>query len=139
MLLKDADADGPISVLEEVGSIAHEHEELKAGVWLEPDPALLRKKVWKDRTEKHRNVAGKMFLEGGWTQKKLFDIGWSDVSQCQACQMEKGPEKHRLCHCLEWPEIRREIAEAFKKCAAKGEKVEERMEVAKRYRRAPSQ
>ena len=57
-------------MLEEVGCKAHEHEELKEGVWLEPAPALLRKKVWKDRTEKHRNVARKMFLEGGWTQKK---------------------------------------------------------------------
>ena len=32
----------------------------------------------------------KIFLEGGWTQKRLFDIGWSDVSLCQACQMVGG-------------------------------------------------
>ena len=43
----------------------------------------------KDRenwTEKHRNVARKIFVEGGWTQQRLCDIGWSDVSQCQACR-----------------------------------------------------
>ena len=131
-------AEGPISVLEEVGRKQHEHEELKAGVWLEPDPALLRKKVWKDRTEKHRNVARKMFLEGGWTQKKLFDVGWSDVTQWQACPKEEGTEKHRLYTCPGWPEIRREIPEADKKWEQNARR-SKKVEVAKRYRRAPSQ
>ena len=54
----------------------HEHEELIEGEWLEPALALLRKKVKGDSTEKHCNVARKIFLEGGWTQKRLFDIGW---------------------------------------------------------------
>ena len=63
----------------------HEYEELKEGAWLEPGLALLRKNVKVHWTERHRNVARKIFLEGGWTQKRLFDIGWSDVSQCQAC------------------------------------------------------
>ena len=76
----------------------HEHEELKEEVWLEPALALLRKKVREDWAEKHRNVARKIFLEGGWAQKRLFDIGWSDVSQCQACHVEEGTEKHRLYH-----------------------------------------
>ena len=53
----------------------HEYEVLKEGAWLEPAQALLRKKV-KNWTEKRRNVARKIFLEGGWTQKRLFDIGW---------------------------------------------------------------
>ena len=66
-------------------------------------------------TEKHRNVSRKIFLEGGWTQKRLFVIGWSDVSQCQACQKEEGTEKHRLYHCPEWYEVRREIPEALRK------------------------
>ena len=35
-----------------------------------------------DWTEKHGHVARKIFLEGGWAQKRLFDIGWSDVGQC---------------------------------------------------------
>ena len=81
-----------------------------------------------DWTEKHRNVARKMFLEGRWTQKRLFDIGWSDASHCQACQMEEGTEQHRVYHCPEWHEIRREIQEAFKKWEQKGGNVEERVE-----------
>ena len=49
-------------------------------------------------------------------QKKLFDIGWSDVSQCQACQMVEGTEKHRLYHCPESHAVRRDIPESFRKC-----------------------
>ena len=48
-------------------------------------------------------------------QKKLFDIGLSDESACQACHKEKGTEKQRLYHCPEWYEVRREIPEAFRK------------------------
>ena len=46
----------------------HEDEELKEGAWLDPGLVLLRKKVEECWTEKHRNVARKIFLEGGWTQ-----------------------------------------------------------------------
>ena len=56
----------------------HDHEELKEGAWLEPGRALCKKKVKENWTDKHRNVARKIFLEGGWTQKRLLDIGWSD-------------------------------------------------------------
>ena len=48
-------------------------------------------------------------------QKRLFDFGWSGESECQACHKEEGTEKHRLDHCPEWHEIRREIPEAFSK------------------------
>ena len=99
----------------------HEYEELKEGAWLEPGLALLRKKVKEHWTEKHRNVARKIFLEGGWTQKRLFDVGWSDISQCQACQMEEGTEKHRLHHYPEWYEVRQEIPEVFRKLEQKQE------------------
>ena len=88
----------------------HEKEELKEGTWLEPWPALARKREKGDWTEKHRHVARKIFLEGGW-----FDTGWSDNSQCQACQREEGTEKHGLCHCPEWHAVRRGIPEAFRK------------------------
>ena len=93
----------------------HEYEELKEVAWLEPGPALLRKKVKEKWTETHRNVARKIFLEGGWTQKRLFDIGWLDISQCQACHMEEGTEKQRLHHCSEWHAVRRDIPEGFRK------------------------
>ena len=114
----DAGTDGPFSLLEEMGS-QHEYEELKEGAWLEPGLALLRKKVRENWTEIHRNVARKIFLEGGWTQKRLFDIDWSGTSQCQACKKEEGTEKHRLYHCPEWYEVRREIPEVFRKLEQK--------------------
>ena len=60
----------------------HEYEEFKEGVWLEPALALMRKKMKEDWTEKHRNVVRKLFLEGGWVQKRFFDIGWSYESKC---------------------------------------------------------
>ena len=111
---KDARAEGR-SVFWKKWAAKHEYEELKEGAWLEPGLTLLRKKVKENWTEKHRNVAWKIFLEGGWTQKRLFDIGWSDVSQCQACQMEEGTEKHRLHHYPEWYKVRRKIPDAFTK------------------------
>ena len=52
----------------------HECEELKQGLWLEPALALLPKTTKEEWTEQHRNVARKLFLEGGWVQKRLFDI-----------------------------------------------------------------
>ena len=75
----------------------------------------MRKKVKENWTEKHRSVARKIFLEGDWTQKRLFDIGWSDVGERQACQLEEGTEKHRLYHCSKWHAVRLEIPEAFRK------------------------
>ena len=103
----------------------HDYEELREGAWLEPTPALLRKKLKENWTEMHRNVARKIFLIGGWTQKGMFDIGWSDVSQCQACQIEEGTEMHRLYHCPEWHEVRREVPEAFRKLEQKARTSEE--------------
>ena len=49
----------------------HECEELKEGIWLEPAPALLREKTKEEWTEKHRNAARQLVLEGGWVQKRL--------------------------------------------------------------------
>ena len=115
----------------------HEREELKEGVWLEPAFAFLRKKVRENWTEKQRNVARKIFLEGGWTQKRVFDIGCSDDSECQACQMEEGTD--RIDHCSEWPRSAAGDNRGLQEMGAKGEDVEERVEMAKRHRRASSQ
>ena len=52
-------------------------------------------------------------------QKRLFDVGWSDESKCQACCMEEGTEKHRLYHSPEWYEVRREIPKVFRKLEQK--------------------
>ena len=83
---------------------------------MEPALALLRKKTKEEWTEKHRNVARKLALEGGWVQKRLFDIGWSDESKCQACHKEEGTETHMLFLCLEWHEVRR----SFQKLSESG-------------------
>ena len=53
--------------------------------------------------------------------------------------MEEGTEKHRLYHCSELHEIRREIPESFQKVGAKSENLKERVEVAKRHCYAPPQ
>ena len=119
---------GSISVLEKHGC-----KELKDGAWLEPGQTLLRKKVKENWTEKHRNVARKIFLEGGWTQKRLFDVDWSDISQCQACQKEEGTDKHRFYHGPEWHEVRREDSRSFREAGAKSKNLKEGVEVAKRY------
>ena len=85
----------------------HDYEEME-GIWLEPYLALLRKKTNEEWTETHRNVARKLFLEGGcWEQKKLFDIGWSDKCECETCHKEEGTDKRRLHHCPDWHEVRR--------------------------------
>ena len=105
---------------------------------LEPALAQLRKNTREEWTEKHRNVARKLVLEDGWVQRGLFDIVWSDKSECQACHTKEGTEKHRLHHCPEWHEVRREIPEASRKWEAKSENINGGVEVAKRYCHASS-
>ena len=63
----------------------HECEELKEGVWLELIQAMLRPKTNEAWTDKHRNVTRKLVVEGGWLQKRLSDIGWSDKKRCRGC------------------------------------------------------
>ena len=111
-------------------AVKHECEELKEGAWLEPGLALLRKKVKENWTETHRNAARKIFLEGGWTQTRLFDIG--------ACQLEEGTERHRLYHLSRMARNQAKNSRGLQKVGTKGENVEERVEVAKRYCYAPS-
>ena len=77
--------------------------------------AGLQKKTKEEWTAKHRNVARKLVLEGGRVQNKLFDIGSSDESKCQACHKEEGTEKHGLYCCPEWCEVRRVIPDGFRK------------------------
>ena len=115
----------------------HEYEELKDGAWRASSLAKEREGA----LDRKASQCGQEDLFGrrGWTQQRLFDIGWSDVSQCQACKKEQGTEKHRLYHCPQWYEVRREIPEVHKKVGAKNQNLKEGVEVAKRYRGAPSQ
>ena len=92
----------------------HEYEELKEGAWLEPGLALVRKKE-KEIGLKSIEWLGRSFWKEVGRKKRLFDIEWSDNSQCQACQREEGTEKHRLYNCPEWHAVVRGIPEAFRK------------------------
>ena len=35
-------------------------------------------------------------VEGGWVQKRMYDIFWSDVEKCRGCTKGQGTEKRRL-------------------------------------------
>ena len=56
---------------------------------LDPALALLRRKTKEEWTDKHRNVARNLVLEGGSVQKRLFDIGWSNESKCREVTKRK--------------------------------------------------
>ena len=91
-MLKDADTEGSISVLEEMGG----YEELKE--------ALLRQKVKENWIEKHRNVARKIFLEGGWTEKETIRH-WLVGNQSMSSLPEGG--RHRKAQALPLPRMER--------------------------------
>ena len=59
-------------------------------------------------------------------QKKLFDMGWSDELECQACHKGEGADKHRLYHCPEWQGIRREVTEASSASGSKERRLQRR-------------
>ena len=70
-----------------------ECEELKDGVWLEPIQAMLRRMTTDVWTDKHRNVARKVVVGGGWVQKRLHVVGWSIGKKCRGCNKEKKRHK----------------------------------------------
>ena len=113
----------------------HEYAELEEGSWLEPALALLRKKTKEEWTA---NVARKLVLEGGWVQKKLFGIGWSDKSECQAWYKEEGTEKHRLYHCPERHEVRRERSQRLSESGIKNREFQRSASGKEVLRRTPS-
>ena len=61
----------------------YEYAELKERVWLEPAQAVLRRTTFEAWTDKHRHATRKLAVEGGWVQKRLHDIGWSDEKKCR--------------------------------------------------------
>ena len=88
----------------------HEHEELKEGTWLEPALALLRKEAKGNWTVKHRNAAVGD-LAGRWLDAKETVRYWlvGCKSNVKPASWRKVQKKHRLYHCPEWHEVRREI------------------------------
>ena len=81
-------------------------------------------------TEKHRNVATNIFLEGGWTQKKksirYWMVGYQSVSSM--------PDGGRLSG-MARSEAR--YSRSFQEAGAKRRQRRRKMEMAKRYRRTP--
>ena len=78
----------------------HEYEELKEGVWLEPALVLLRKKTKEDWTEKASNCCQKL--------DSSTSVGRMKVN-VKLVTKRKVQKKHRLYHCPEWQEMRRDI------------------------------
>ena len=75
------------------GKVAANHEhEPKEGVWFDLIKAMVRKKINEDMTDEHRNALKKIVVEGGWAQKRLYDVGWSNEDTCQGCNKEEGAE-----------------------------------------------
>ena len=57
-------------------------------------------------------------------QKNLYDIGWSDKSECQACHKEEGTQKHTKAQALPLPRmVRTQTGDprSFQKVRAKSE------------------
>ena len=130
---ENASATGQKQSIGRSGAVKHEHEELKEGVWLEPALALLRKKTKIETLPEHWS-----WKEAGCSKDFSKLVGRTKVNAKHA-HKEEGTEKHRLYHCPEWYEVRREIPEAFRKWEQKAKDLKERVKVAKRYCRAPSQ
>ena len=115
----------------------HEDEELKEGPWLEPGPALVRKKkeiglksieMWPGRS---------FWREVG--RKKDYSMLWM-VGQQSVSSLPDGG-RHRESQALPLSGMARKKAGysgVLQKVGAKGENVEERMKVATRRSRAPS-
>ena len=55
---------------------------------------MLRRKTNEAWTDKHRHVTRKVAVEGGWVQKRLYDISGSDEKKCRVCNKAEGTEKH---------------------------------------------
>ena len=118
----------------------HEYEELKEGAWLGPGLAVVRKKEKRDWTEKHRNMARKIFLEGGWLDARKIIRYWMVGRQSVSSLSEGG--RHRKAQAVPLSGMARSEARhsgSFQELGAKGENTKERMEMGKKYSRTPTQ
>ena len=110
------------SVYWEKWAAKHQYEELE-----ESSSAKERKGDW---TEKHRNAARKIFLEGGWTQKK-FIRNWMVGHQSVSSLSDGG--RHRKAQALPLSGMARSEARysgSLHEMGAKGGNIKERMEMA---------
>ena len=94
----------------------YEYEELKEGAWLERGLAPKRKKERENWTEKHRIVARKIFLEGGWTQKEAYSILAGRISvSVKLSRWRKAQKDTGSTTATEGHAVRRGIQEVFSK------------------------
>ena len=71
----------------------HGYQELKDRVWVEPLNAVVeRSQRW---TTQHVNVARKLIVEGGWKQKRWYDMG---LSEGKVCEGQKSTSCTTLLH-----------------------------------------
>ena len=97
----------------------HEYEELKEGAWLEPGLALLRKKVKEIGLKSIAMWPGRSSWKEVGRKRDYSILAGRMLVNVKLAEMEEGTEKHRLYHCPEWYEVRREIPEAFRKLEQK--------------------
>ena len=96
--------------------------------------AILRRKTDETWTDKHRNVMRKLVVEGGWVQKRLCDIGWSEKRNVEVVT------KKRLPRSTDYTSaglgMRSEVrSQRNKEMGAESQNIKEGMEVAKRQSR----
>ena len=88
---------------------------------------LVRKKGKGDWTEKHRNVDRKIFLEGGWTQKKIVRY-WMVGQQSVSRLSEGGKAQARQLSGIARSEAR--YSGSFQEMRAKDDSIKGRREMA---------
>ena len=98
---------------------------------------MLRRKINDSWTDKHRQGTRKEVVEGGWVQKRLYDIGWSDGEKCRGCNKEEGTYKHRLYHSPCWKGGQKPDHRQAGEMGAKVQDFKERSAVVERNHVAP--
>ena len=63
-------------------------------------------------TAKHRNVMTKLVVEGGWVQKRVYDIGWSDDMRRKR---QRRRDRSTGCFFPEWKEARHQMLDGERK------------------------
>ena len=105
-------------VVEKRWATKHEYEELTDGVWVEPLLALPTRKT-------------NQKIEGGCTQQRLYDLGWSDE---KGAKEKKEPKSTGCSHCPTWKDVVDKMLDDVRKWEQKprSQNVKEKMEMAQR-------
>ena len=79
-------------------------------------------------THIHSNERRKLVVEGGWIQKRIYDIGWSDGKMCRGCTKE-GTERPGLYSCPFLQESQKQVEQM----GTRSNHVEGGLEMPKRF------